>query len=70
MPNTHTTTSGITLTRDTFIAHYVAAYLASWASKPEISAHQYLSAWAFVHPWEKAMRCAEAAWAELETQTP
>ncbi len=70
MPSTYTTSSGITLARDAFIAHYVAAWLGSWASNPARSNHQWLSAWAFVHPWEKAMRCAEAAWAELEVQAP
>ncbi len=68
MPNTYTTTSGVTLSRDAFIAHYVAAYMAvnpDWNWKAPDS-----PVWFHPSPAKRALDCAEAAWGQLEALNP
>lgn len=61
MPNTYTTSIGVTLSRDAFVAHYVAALLAMRRALephgPEPRA-------------EDALRLAESQWDELEISRP
>jgi hypothetical protein len=68
MPNTITLSNGVTLTRDSFVAHYMAACLGSWAADSDRVDHPYLPAWGFVQPTEKAARCATEAWNQLESE--
>lgn len=66
MPNT-LTIDGVTLLRDAFITHYVAAWLASYS----VSIYDDCCARGDHSrqdrpPVEDAMLCAEAAWTQLE----
>ncbi len=68
MPSTYTTRDGVTLSRDAFVGHYVAAWLAASA------VHRYWSGYAgdsyLNQPIEDALCCAESAWEQLETIKP
>ncbi len=66
MPSSYTTTTGVTLSRDAFIAHYAAAWLAA------MSVHVYDDCCSRGDhsrqdkpPVEDAVFCAEAAWDHL-----
>ncbi len=67
MPNTITTSTGVTLSRDAFIAHYVAAFMAAncvkryWQDASTADEHQGA---------EDAVFCAEAAWEQIEETNP
>lgn len=71
MPNTHTLTNGVTLSRDAFIAHYVAAWLASYTATHHVDYCQRgLHAELERPPVEDAVYLAETAWAEIERMSP
>ncbi len=63
MSNTYTTSTGVTLSRDAFICHYVAAWMAANCTRrydrDAATADEHQGA-------EDAVFCAEAAWAQLE----
>lgn len=71
MSNTYTTTSGVTLSRDAFICHYVAAFLAAQAvadtsyvnGSNDKRPHLY-------PPVAQAITLAESAWEEIEATKP
>lgn len=70
MPNTHTVTQsdchGLTLRRDTFLAHYVAA----WMAAQSVARHRENAMTADQHQApEDALCCAEAAWDQLVALT-
>ncbi len=71
MPSTYTTSTGVTLGRDAFICHYVAAWLAAR------SVHVYDDCCSRGDhsrqdkpPVEDALFCAEAAWERIESLHP
>jgi hypothetical protein len=57
MPSSYTTSTGVTLSRNAFICHYVAAYMAK-LDRPVI------------HSWTHALAEAERAWEDLERIKP
>lgn len=69
MPSSYTTTSGVTLSRDAFITHYVAAWLAAesvycthrWPELDRLQTHP---------PVDKALCRAEDAWQQIEHIKP
>lgn len=65
MPNTYTTREGVTLSRDAFICHYVAAFMA---------AHCSIDPYGRPHPHRlnaanEAARSAVEAWEQIEKAT-
>lgn len=72
MPNQLTTSDGVTLTRDTFITHYVAAWLAAKSVQDHAIADAARGySFGLDHPYVgNALYCAQKAWAELERINP
>ncbi len=68
MPSSYTTQSGITLSRDTFIGHYMAAWLAASSNKRYWNGHA--SECALEQPIEDALVCAESVWEQIEEIKP
>lgn len=62
MPNTYTTCNGVTLSRDAFITHYVAAWMAAASVQWYCSREAAKAADPTSQPFCEALCCAEEAW--------
>ena len=70
MPSTHTLPNGVTLSRDAFISHYVAAWLASNEVACAMADDWWEANRGARTPLDEAMACAERAWQDIETLLP
>lgn len=70
MPSTHTLPNGVTLSRDAFIAHYVAAWLATYDAAGYTGGRWGLVGCKTQTPLSTALECAEHAWQEIESIHP
>ncbi len=67
MPSTLTLSNGVTLGRDAFIGHYVAAWL---AADSQSRYRNNPSTCDLNQPIEDALCCADSAWEQMETIRP